>query len=71
MPKFTASFGIGAEAGEELEAALRRADEALMRAKRQGRDRVALHDSVRGSSNVSIDGVVTLAPLVDFQTTER
>ena len=46
MPKFTASFGItDAEPGEELVAVLRRADDALLLAKRQGRDRVVLHDS--------------------------
>jgi PleD family two-component response regulator len=46
LPKFTASFGITeAEPGEELVAVLRRADDALMLAKRQGRDRVVLHDA--------------------------
>jgi diguanylate cyclase (GGDEF)-like protein len=46
LPKFTASFGItDAEPGEELTAVLRRADDALMLAKRQGRDRVVLHDA--------------------------
>jgi diguanylate cyclase (GGDEF)-like protein len=45
LPKFTASFGITeAEPGEELLSVLRRADEALLTAKRQGRDRVVLHD---------------------------
>jgi diguanylate cyclase (GGDEF)-like protein len=46
LPKFTASFGITeAEPGEELPAVLRRADDALLMAKREGRDRVVLHDS--------------------------
>ena len=46
LPKFTASFGItDAEPGEELAAVLRRADDALMLAKRQGRDRVVLHEA--------------------------
>jgi diguanylate cyclase (GGDEF)-like protein len=45
LPKFTASFGITeSEPGEELIAVLRRADEALMAAKRDGRDKVVLHD---------------------------
>jgi diguanylate cyclase (GGDEF)-like protein len=44
LPKFTVSFGLTeCEPGEELIAVLRRADEALMEAKREGRDRVALH----------------------------
>ncbi len=45
LPKFTVSFGItDTEPGEELAAALRRADDALLLAKRQGRDRVVLND---------------------------
>jgi diguanylate cyclase (GGDEF)-like protein len=45
LPKFTASFGITeSEPGEELIAVLRRADEALLAAKRDGRDKVVLHD---------------------------
>src|ERR1700728_1982095 len=47
LPKFTCSFGItDAESGENLDAVLRRADGALLEAKRQGRDRVVLHDAV-------------------------
>jgi diguanylate cyclase (GGDEF)-like protein len=47
LPKFTASFGVtDSEPGEELAAALRRADDALLAAKRQGRDRVVLYDAV-------------------------
>ena len=46
LPKFTSSFGItDAEPGEELAAVLRRADDALLLAKRQGRDQVVLHDA--------------------------
>jgi len=46
LPKFSASFGVtDAEPGEELLAVLRRADDALLMAKRQGRDRVVLHDA--------------------------
>jgi diguanylate cyclase (GGDEF)-like protein len=46
LPKFTASFGVtDSEPGEELAAALRRADDALLVAKRQGRDQVVLYDA--------------------------
>jgi diguanylate cyclase (GGDEF)-like protein len=46
LPKFTVSFGVTeAEPGEELDAVLRRADDALLQAKREGRDRVVLHDT--------------------------
>ena len=45
LPKFTASFGLtDAEPGDELVDALRRADDALLTAKREGRDRVVLYD---------------------------
>ena len=54
LPKFTASFGVtDTEPGEELAAALRRADDALLAAKRQGRDQVVLHDS--GTSPVGAE----------------
>jgi diguanylate cyclase (GGDEF)-like protein len=44
LPLYTASFGVvAAEAGEELEAATRRADAALFEAKHEGRDRVVAH----------------------------
>ncbi len=67
LPKFTVSFGITeAEPGEELDAVLRRADDALMRAKHEGRDRVGLHDAVRGTLPVSNDGRAdALAPLLE------
>ncbi len=53
LPKFTCSFGITvAELGEELSSVLRRADDALMAAKRQGRDQVVLHDAV-GSASIA------------------
>jgi diguanylate cyclase (GGDEF)-like protein len=46
LPKFTASFGVtDTEPGEELPEVLRRADDALLLAKRQGRDQVVLHDA--------------------------
>ena len=51
LPKFTASFGVtDSEPGEELAAALRRADDALLVAKRQGRDQVVLYDAVVNES---------------------
>jgi diguanylate cyclase (GGDEF)-like protein len=47
LPKFTVSFGVTeSDPGEELEAVLRRADDALLQAKREGRDRVVLHDAM-------------------------
>ena len=52
LPIFTVSFGITeSEPGEDLDAVIRRADDALMRAKREGRDRVVLHDEVRGANH--------------------
>ncbi len=66
LPKFTVSFGITeAEPGEELEAVLRRADDALMQAKRQGRDRVVLHDAVGATDPAPTDGKAELAPVLD------
>ncbi len=57
LPKFTASFGItDAEAGEDLAAALSRADDALLTAKRQGRDRVILHDALVQVVSMSDNG---------------
>jgi diguanylate cyclase (GGDEF)-like protein len=45
LPKFTSSFGITEiEPGEEFAAALRRADDALLVAKRQGRNQIVRHD---------------------------
>ena len=60
LPKFTSSFGITEkEPGEQLESALRRADDALLTAKRQGRDQSVLHDagivSSVGGANVVHD----------------
>ena len=57
LPKFTSSFGITEiEPGEELAAALRRADDALLVAKRSGRDQIVLHDP--GVASMS-DGTAT------------
>ena len=46
LPQFTASFGL-VEAGlaEDLPAVLARADAALFQAKREGRDRIIVHDA--------------------------
>ncbi len=65
LPKFTVSFGITeAQPGEDLDAVLRRADEALLQAKREGRDRVVLHDAVVGdASSGTSDRVAEAAPL--------
>ncbi len=49
LPTFTASFGmVAAEVDEDLETALRRADEALFEAKRTGRDRIVSRDAQTG-----------------------
>jgi diguanylate cyclase (GGDEF)-like protein len=51
LPKFTSSFGITEiEPGEELAAALRRADDALLLAKRSGRNQIVLHDPETGTN---------------------
>ena len=61
LPKFTASFGItNAEPGEEFDAALQRADDALMLAKRRGRDQVVLHDTtLHVSTDSEEDGTLS------------
>ncbi|HXZ61429.1 MAG TPA: GGDEF domain-containing protein [Acidimicrobiales bacterium] len=65
LPKFTVSFGVTeAETGEDLDDVLRRADEALLQAKRQGRDRVVLHDAL-GVGPVPSDGRADLLPVPD------
>jgi diguanylate cyclase (GGDEF)-like protein len=57
LPKFTASFGITEiEPGEELAASLRRADDALLVAKRSGRDQIVLHDPVTPSNSPEGNG---------------
>jgi diguanylate cyclase (GGDEF)-like protein len=56
LPKFTSSFGITEiEPGEELAAALRRADDALLVAKRSGRDQIVLHDPGVASNSPDAD----------------
>jgi diguanylate cyclase (GGDEF)-like protein len=45
LPVFTVSFGVvEAEESEELSDVIRRADAALFEAKREGRDRIVVHD---------------------------
>ena len=57
LPKFTCSFGITEiEPGEELAAVLRRADDALLVAKRSGRNQVVLHDPDTGSNSIQTNG---------------
>jgi diguanylate cyclase (GGDEF)-like protein len=66
LPKFTASFGISeAEPGEAFEDVLRRADDALLQAKRQGRDQVVQHESVSGGALAVTEGRRALRPLLD------
>lgn len=65
LPKFTVSFGVTvAEPGEDLEIALRRADDALLQAKRQGRDRTLLHES-SASLSLSVDDRAERAPALE------
>jgi diguanylate cyclase (GGDEF)-like protein len=57
LPKFTVSFGITeSQPGEQLDAVLRRADEALLQAKREGRDRVVLHDPTCDNASIATTG---------------
>ncbi len=64
LPKFTASFGLtDASPGEELAAMLSRADDALLAAKRQGRDRIILHEAVMSGATVR-GGKATDLPLL-------
>ena len=66
LPKYTVSFGVTeSEPGEDLEAALRRADDALLQAKREGRDQVWLHDAMGGAATEPADGRARLIPVLD------
>ena len=57
LPKFTVSFGVTeCEPGEELATILRRADDALLQAKHEGRDRVVLHDTTGEAGVAPSDG---------------
>jgi diguanylate cyclase (GGDEF)-like protein len=60
LPKFTSSFGITEiEPGEELAAVLRRADDALLVAKRSGRNQIVLHDPGTKSNVPQSNGSTT------------
>ena len=66
LPKYTVSFGVTeSEPGEDLEAALRRADDALLQAKREGRDQVWLHDAMGGAATEPADGRARLIPVFE------
>ena len=66
LPEFTVSFGVTeSEPGEDLVAALRRADDALLQAKREGRDQVVLHDAVGGTTTARDSGRVGFASLLE------
>jgi diguanylate cyclase (GGDEF)-like protein len=66
LPKFTVSFGVTeSEPGEELEAVLRRADDALMQAKREGRDRVVLHDAMGQALMAPSEGRTDIASVLE------
>src|ERR1700722_2560409 len=60
LPKFTSSFGL-TEIGrdEEMSGALRRADDALLVAKRSGRDQIVLHDPGTKSNTLQSNGSAT------------
>jgi diguanylate cyclase (GGDEF)-like protein len=66
LPKYTVSFGLTeSEPGEDLETVLRRADDALLQAKREGRDRVVLHDAVGGAKLAPNHGRAGIIPLLE------
>jgi diguanylate cyclase (GGDEF)-like protein len=70
LPKFTASFGLtDAERGEEMVEVLRRADDALLLAKREGRDRVVLHDQPTAVPTAAEEA--EQIPVFDGQELER
>ena len=73
LPKFTVSFGVTeSEPGEDMVTALRRADDALMRAKHDGRDRVVLHDVAGEATDAPVEGRSDLISLLeeDLEVTE-
>ena len=65
LPRFTASFGV-VEAGfqEDLRGAIARADAALFQAKREGRNRVVVHDGV-GATIAPPKGPTSVATFFD------
>jgi diguanylate cyclase (GGDEF)-like protein len=66
LPEFTVSFGITeSDPGEDLESVLRRADNALLQAKRDGRDRVVLYDVMGRPATVLGEGRSHLPSLLE------
>ncbi len=66
LPKFTVSFGVTeCEPGEELATILRRADDALLQAKHEGRDRVVLHDTMGETALAPTGGREGVIPLLE------
>jgi predicted signal transduction protein with EAL and GGDEF domain len=60
------SFGVTeCEPGEELATILRRADDALLQAKHEGRDRVVLHDTMGETAIAPSGGREGVIPLLD------
>ncbi|MFZ0250434.1 MAG: hypothetical protein WAL61_10865, partial [Acidimicrobiales bacterium] len=60
------------EPGEELATILRRADDALLQAKHEGRDRVVIHDATGEPSEAPSGERESIIPLLedDFQSVE-
>lgn len=66
LPEFTVSFGVTeSDPGEDLESVLRRADDALLQAKRDGRDRVVLYDVMGRPATVLGEGRSHLPSLLE------
>ena len=66
LPKFTVSFGVTeCDPGEELATVLGRADDALLHAKRDGRDKVVLHDAVGEPTEAPTGGREGVIPLLE------
>src|SRR6202789_216475 len=66
LPKFTVSFGVTeCEPGEELATILSRADDALLQAKHEGRDRVVLHDTMGESAITPSGGREGAVPMLE------
>jgi diguanylate cyclase (GGDEF)-like protein len=66
LPKFTVSFGVTeCEPGEELATILRRADDALLQAKHEGRDRVVVHDTMGETALAPSGGREGAVPMLE------